>query len=132
MRMDLTLRFDYGASVPWVSRVTEETGAVSDDPCEMPGCVLRAIAGPDMVVLRTPAQVRGENLSTVAEFAVAAGEAMPFVLTHSPSHRPLPASIDAIEAQRDTEPAGAPGPAAAGAPANGPRPSSAPSSRSRR
>ncbi|QUP53918.1 glycoside hydrolase family 15 protein [Ralstonia syzygii] len=104
MRMDLTLRFDYGASVPWVSRVTEETGAVSDGPCEMPGCVLRAIAGPDMVVLRTPAQVRGENLSTVAEFSVTAGEAMPFVLTHSPSHRPLPASIDAIEAQSDTEP----------------------------
>ncbi len=104
MRMDLTLRFDYGASVPWVSRVVEETGDAPDGPCEMPGCVLRAIAGPDMVVLRTPAQVHGENLSTVAEFSVAAGEAMPFVLTHAPSHRSLPASIDAIEAQSDTEP----------------------------
>lgn len=27
MRMDLTLRFDYGASIPWVSRVSEVTGA---------------------------------------------------------------------------------------------------------
>ena len=103
MRMDLTLRFDYGASVPWVSRVVETTGAPADSACDTPDCVLRAIAGPDMVTLRTPALLRGENLSTVAEFTVAEGEAMPFVLTHSPSHLPLPASIDALEAQFDIE-----------------------------
>ena len=103
MRMDLTLSFDYGASVPWVSRVVETTGAPADSACDTPDCVLRAIAGPDMVTLRTPALLRGENLSTVAEFTVAEGEAMPFVLTHSPSHLPLPASIDALEAQFDIE-----------------------------
>ena len=103
MRMDLTLRFDYGASVPWVSRVAEATGSPADGPCDTPDCVLRAIAGPDMVTLRTPAPIRGENLSTVAEFTVAEGDAMPFVLTHSPSHLPLPASIDALEAQFDIE-----------------------------
>lgn len=103
MRMDLTLRFDYGASVPWVSRVLETTGATPDSACDTPDCVLRAIAGPDMVTLRTPASIRGEDLSTVAEFSVAEGEAMPFVLTHSPSHLPLPASIDALEAQVDIE-----------------------------
>ena len=108
MRMDLTLRFDYGASVPWVSRVSEGTGAPADGPCRTddtlgPDCVLRAVAGPDMTTLRTPAPIRGENLSTVADFSVSAGEAMPFVLTHSPSHLPLPDSIDAIEAQVDIE-----------------------------
>jgi len=103
MRMDLTLRFDYGASVPWVSRVSETTGAPTEPPCDMPDCVLRAIAGPDMVTLRTPAPIRGENLSTVADFSVSEGEAMPFVLTHSPSHLPLPGSIDALEAQVDIE-----------------------------
>ncbi|WP_296226415.1 glycoside hydrolase family 15 protein [Ralstonia sp. UBA689] len=99
MRMDLTLRFDYGTSVPWVSRVLE----APDSPCDTPNCVLRAIAGPDMVTLRTPAPIRGEKLSTVADFSVAEGEAMPFVLTHSPSHLPLPAPIDALEAQADIE-----------------------------
>ncbi|WP_426398627.1 glycoside hydrolase family 15 protein [Ralstonia sp. R-29] len=103
MRMNLTLRFDYGASVPWVSRVSETTGTPAEPPCDMPDCVLRAIAGPDMVTLRTPAPIRGENLSTVADFSVSEGEAMPFVLSHSPSHLPLPDSIDALEAQVDIE-----------------------------
>ena len=35
---------------------------------------LRAIAGPDMVVLRTPVQLRGEDMTTVGEFTVDAGE----------------------------------------------------------
>ncbi len=47
MAMDLVLRFDYGHLIPWVMRV--ENGA------------LRGIAGPHMVVLHTPAEVRGEN-----------------------------------------------------------------------
>lgn len=103
VRMDLTLRFDYGASVPWVSRVSEVTGAAADGPCNMPGCALRAIAGPNMVTLRTPAPIRGENLSTVADFSVSEGEAMPFVLTYSPSHLPLPESVDALEVQVEVE-----------------------------
>ena len=40
MRTELVLRFGYGAIVPWVTRLDDGT--------------LRAIAGPDMVVLRTP------------------------------------------------------------------------------
>ncbi|CAJ0704521.1 glycoside hydrolase family 15 protein [Ralstonia wenshanensis] len=103
MRMDLTLRFDYGTSVPWVSRVSELTGAAAERPCDTPDCVLRAVAGPNMTTLRTPAPIRGENLSTVADFTVSEGDAVPFVLTHSPSHLPLPASIDALEAQVDIE-----------------------------
>ena len=56
MEMELVLRFDYGRSVPWVTSM--EDGA------------LRAIAGPDMAVLRTPASLRGENLRTCGEFTV--------------------------------------------------------------
>src|SRR5690348_16561238 len=47
MAMELPIRFDYGANVPWVSRT--EDGS------------LRAIAGPDMVVLRTDAPIFGED-----------------------------------------------------------------------
>src|SRR5687768_15628877 len=60
MRMELVLRFDYGASVPWVSR--------------LPDGRLRAIAGPDMVVLSAPVETRGEKLTTVADFEVREGE----------------------------------------------------------
>ncbi|MDO9710646.1 glycoside hydrolase family 15 protein [Paracraurococcus lichenis] len=88
MRSDLAIRFDYGRDVPWVSRL----------PCGR----LRAIAGPDRLVLDTPVRLRGEDLTTVAEFEVAAGQEVPFLLTWSPSFHPLPARADAaavIEAE---------------------------------
>src|SRR5438445_187830 len=50
----------------------------------------RAIAGPDMVVLYTPVAVKGENMTTVGEFTVSAGEEVPFVLSYGPSHLPAP------------------------------------------
>ncbi|QRQ85578.1 glycoside hydrolase family 15 protein [Cupriavidus oxalaticus] len=84
MRMDLTLRFDYGATVPWVTRLTGEHG-------------IRAVAGPAMAVLRTPVRLHGEDLSTVAEFTVEAGQAVPFVLTYSASHLATPAPLDAFD-----------------------------------
>ncbi|HEY3720547.1 MAG TPA: trehalase-like domain-containing protein, partial [Roseiarcus sp.] len=89
MRTELIIRFDYGSLVPWVT--TREDGT------------LRAISGPDMVVLRTPVPLRGEDRKTVGEFTVSAGEAVPFVLTYGPSHLEIPAPIDAIAALADTE-----------------------------
>jgi len=83
MHMDLVIRFDYGAFVPWVRRVD---GA------------LQAVAGPDAVELRTPITTRGEGLSTVADFEVAAGDRVPFVLTWHPSHEPPPRPVDAFRA----------------------------------
>jgi len=82
MRTELTIRFDYGSIVPWVRHI--EQG-------------IFAMAGPDSVVLRTPVPVRGEGLSTVADFTVKAGERVPFVLTWYPSFEKLPAEIDAEE-----------------------------------
>jgi GH15 family glucan-1,4-alpha-glucosidase len=90
MVMRLALRFDYGAAVPWVIGLAGEPGIV-------------AVAGPDMTVLRTPVALRGEGLTTVAEFAVAAGETVPFVLTHGASHLPPPPAIDALAALPRTE-----------------------------
>src|SRR5260221_12750326 len=45
MDMEFILRFDYGTSVPWVTRLQEGSKA---------GSGIRCIAGPDMVVLRSP------------------------------------------------------------------------------
>ncbi len=81
MCMELVMRFGYGATMPWVSRLKD--GA------------LRAIAGPDMVVLRTPVALWGENFKTAAMFTIQAGKTMPFVLSYGPSHLPLPGPVDA-------------------------------------
>src|SRR5438105_250799 len=89
MGTEFILRFGYGAIVPWVTKLEDKT--------------LRAIAGPDMVVLRTPAQLVGENLTTVGEFTVAAGDAVPFVLTYAPSHLLPPEASDPQAALKDTE-----------------------------
>jgi GH15 family glucan-1,4-alpha-glucosidase len=89
MCTELVLRFGYGAIVPWVTRL-EDGG-------------LRAIAGPDMVVLRTPVHLVGQNLTTVGEFTVAAGQTVPFVLTYAPSHDAPPEPLDVPSALATTE-----------------------------
>jgi GH15 family glucan-1,4-alpha-glucosidase len=89
MRTELVVRFDYGSLVPWVTRLADGT--------------LRAIKGPDMVVLRTTATLRGEQMTTVGDFDVAAGDTIPFVLSYGPSHLPPPAPIDPAKALKQTE-----------------------------
>jgi len=88
MKLDLVLRFDYGSIVPWVM---ETPNGIS------------AIAGPDMVSLRTAAPLRGEGLSTVAEFTVAEGEQVPFDLTWYPSNKYEPSPLDIPRALIETE-----------------------------
>jgi GH15 family glucan-1,4-alpha-glucosidase len=88
-RMELTIRFDYGSIVPWVRRLDAETRL--------------AIAGPDGLCFRTPVECRGENLRTVADFTVEAGDRIPFVLTWFQSHCEAPEAIEAEQALRETE-----------------------------
>ena len=89
MRSELVMRLGYGAVVPWVNRMDDGS--------------LRAIAGPNMLTLRTMAPIRGEDLKTVATFSVAAGETVPFTLTYSPSPLPLPGAIDPHAALQQSE-----------------------------
>ncbi|WP_225769815.1 glycoside hydrolase family 15 protein [Inquilinus sp. Marseille-Q2685] len=89
MRSELVMRLGYGAVVPWVTRM--EDGS------------LRAIAGPDMLTLRTTAPIKGEDLRTVATFSIEEGETVPFTLTYSRSHLPLPSPIDPDASLRQTE-----------------------------
>ncbi len=81
--MELMLRFGYGVMTPWVTRL--EDGS------------MRAVAGPDMVVLRTPTAFRGENFKTVAQFTLTKGKSVPFVLSYGPSHLDVPEPVDAEE-----------------------------------
>lgn len=67
IRVELIIRFDYGSVVPWVTRPQEGS--------------LFAVGGPDLLVLRTSAALRGKDLKTVGEFRVSEGETVPFVLS---------------------------------------------------
>jgi GH15 family glucan-1,4-alpha-glucosidase len=78
MRMDLTIRFDYGSIVPWVRHTKEG---------------IWAIAGPEQLHLRTPVPLEGHNFHTLSEFTVSAGQRIPFSLTWSPSHEPRPSEL---------------------------------------
>ncbi|RTL51830.1 MAG: glycoside hydrolase family 15 protein [Bradyrhizobiaceae bacterium] len=89
MTCELVLRFGSGFSIPWVRRLNDGT--------------MLAIAGPDMVALRTPVKMHGHNMTTVADFTVKAGETVPFVLTYEASHRPVPEAIDPFVALDETE-----------------------------
>ena len=83
MTTELVVRFDYGSRVPWVTSHDGEW---------------QAIAGPDLVSLRSPVQLRGEGMRSVADFVVAAGDRVPFVLTWRLSHlRGWPA----VDAERE-------------------------------
>jgi len=52
---------------------------------------------------RTPVETSGEDLTTVAEFTVAKGDRVPFVLTWFASHLDPPKKVNADHALRDTE-----------------------------
>src|SRR6516165_3457920 len=88
-RTELVIRFGYGAIVPWVNRAEDGT--------------LHAVAGPERIVLHTPVALYGEDLKTVAEFTVSAGQSVPFILSYGPSFESPAAPIDPFDALARTE-----------------------------
>ena len=79
IRMELCLRFDYGEIIPWVTKS---------------GHLVTATAGPDSVALWTRVDTRGEDMRTVAEVELGAGQQVPFVLMWFPSNEAPPSPID--------------------------------------
>jgi GH15 family glucan-1,4-alpha-glucosidase len=90
MESEGVLRFDYGASVPWVT--------LSDDRR-----MLRAVAGPDLALLSAPVPLENRDRKTCARFEVAAGETLAFVLTHTASHLEVAHRLDPQHALAETE-----------------------------
>jgi GH15 family glucan-1,4-alpha-glucosidase len=88
MRMELIVRFDYGIIIPWVRRAAG---------------ILLMTAGPDTLELAASVAVNGENMKTVAEFCIAAGERESFVLNYRPSHAETMAPIDPFAALEQTD-----------------------------
>ncbi len=90
MQLDLSLRFEYGSAVPWVTRLNHGSGIL-------------AVVGPDQVVLKSDIKLHGRGMTSVASFVVEAGQRTRFVLTHAASHLPVPIPPDADNALDDTE-----------------------------
>jgi GH15 family glucan-1,4-alpha-glucosidase len=88
MRSELVIRFDYGRIVPWVRRID--------------GGDRLAVAGPDALCFRTPAEIHGEDMTTVSEFTLEPGQRFSFVLTWFPSHQSPPDVVDAEVALAET------------------------------
>jgi GH15 family glucan-1,4-alpha-glucosidase len=88
LRMEMALRFDYGRTVPWVTRIKNG---------------VRAVAGPNLAVLRATIPLRGENLKTVADFELSKGDRISFSLTYGISFKPNPRRIDPEQVLNDCQ-----------------------------
>ena len=88
MRCEMALQFDFGLLPPRIR--------CHDD-------VLVAIAGPDLVAVRAPiALEQSDDGVLVAEFDVAAGQELAFVMSYGLSHRAPPDAVDAGKVMNDT------------------------------
>ncbi len=87
--MELVMRFDYGSSVPWVEQAHPRT--------------LTAVAGPDMLVLRSASDLHAVDHRTGSRFTVGAGERLCYRLSFQPSHLPLQPAVDADRCLAETE-----------------------------
>ena len=90
MKTEGVIRFDYGHSIPWVTRLPNDAGIV-------------AIAGPSLVALHTAVRLEGEHMATVGHFSVAAGQRVAFTLSYGPSHLPAPEAFDVEAALTRTD-----------------------------
>ena len=88
MKLELVIRFDYGSVVPWVRRANHG---------------ISAIAGPDMIRLRSDVQLHSENMKTDAEFTVAEGQEISFGLTWYRSYQHEPPEVQVDTAIQKTE-----------------------------
>jgi GH15 family glucan-1,4-alpha-glucosidase len=88
-RTEFVARFDYGSTVPWISRLYD--GAIS------------AVAGPERLVLRSSVALSGEDLKSVGDFTVEEGQSAAFVLSYGASYHSPPSAIDPFESLERTE-----------------------------
>ncbi len=86
---EILIRPNYGAAVPWVRRDKADN--------------LRAVVGPDALILRSEMKLVAADMRHGAEFIVAAGETQSFVLSYHLSFQKVPDPIDAAAALKQTE-----------------------------
>ena len=89
MTTELVMRFDYGSIVPWVTRVD--------------GTSIKAIAGPNMVILRSDVELKADGMTHRAEFTVRPGETVSFVMGFASSFGAQPPALIPADARTETE-----------------------------
>ncbi|UYG17776.1 glycoside hydrolase family 15 protein [Brachybacterium huguangmaarense] len=87
----LRIRFDYGATIPWLRTCTDTEGAP----------VLSAVAGSEAIALHGPA-LAPEGFSHAGRHRLAADEHTAWALTWHPSWAPIPVAPDVEAALTDT------------------------------
>jgi GH15 family glucan-1,4-alpha-glucosidase len=88
MKTELVIRFDYGRTVPWVTRQKD---------------AMVAVGGPHLLALRTGVRLKGKGLRTVGDFTVAAGETVHFAMEYGNSSEPIPSGVQWERCVRETE-----------------------------
>ena len=89
MRTELAIRFDYGVTIPWVSRRDTRT--------------LTAVAGPHLLTFRTPARCGARTCIRWRSLPCARARRCPSCWPMAQSFQPVPLSIDAFIALEETE-----------------------------
>lgn len=88
---ELTIRFDYGSTIPWVRQVKDPDA----------GRALIAVAGPNAVIVRGP-HLRPHGTVHTATFTVAEQQTVDLTLTWYPSHREAPGLVDVTKRLEQT------------------------------
>ncbi|WP_307812448.1 glycoside hydrolase family 15 protein [Phycicoccus sp. CSK15P-2] len=92
MDHEWVVRTGYGKVLPWVSRVEDSDGRQA----------IRAIAGPDMLVLRGDRLPEPEDHHHRDRFTVGAGDRLAFSMTWSPSWCDVPEALEVRSRVEDT------------------------------
>ena len=82
MKATLSLRFDYGVSIPWARHIDRG---------------LSFVLGPNAALLESEIQLEGEDMVSVGRFRVRAGEEVEFVLVFYSSTESIPRAVRARE-----------------------------------
>ena len=88
MRTELTIRFDYGHTIPWVRK--RDYG-------------ISAISGPNALAFRTAVPLDSKDFTTIGEFTISEGQSETFRLTGYPSHEDEPGDGDPLSKLSATE-----------------------------
>jgi GH15 family glucan-1,4-alpha-glucosidase len=80
VEIGLVVRFDYGLTVPWASRIDNRT--------------LSIVAGPDSLMLHSSCDLGADEGDVIASATLHEGELLTFTLSHAASHLRPPSTLD--------------------------------------
>jgi GH15 family glucan-1,4-alpha-glucosidase len=89
LETEFVVRFGYGEEVPWVTTLSDRR--------------LRAVAGPNKLILQSTIELSGKDLRTKGTFTVKQGETVSFALSYAESFVSDPPEVDPQALVKETE-----------------------------